>query len=389
MPNNKNHVSLINSFLPIFVVLAQYTVGGFSLGLILLFILSVVDLIRYRVVSIHKWMVVYILVCLFLQIFLHNQSKGILTILIMFFIFLASSGSINEKALYKSYKLCGTVVMIGLMYHVVLVYFFKQTVNPITILPIGEDLAANWVRSMVRPVSFFSEPQAYASYIVPFLFLSLKFKDYYWAVVITLTVFLSKSTQGFAMVMSLWSIHFFYSKNKYLSVLIFLSFLSLYLGSQFFEYAREKMENEAVSSVRLTRGFEIFGQMTSEEKIIGVGFQNVAEYVYNIKDSFEWGVGNEGYMLGFITGFSGNMVQFGLIGAFFLLLMYYKFWKNYDFHSHALLFTIFISSFAQNLVFNTYFVYFFLLYLGINRNHCKRLLLKNASKIHFIQNKSF
>ena len=386
MGYNTNHTDSINRFLPIFIVLAQYTVWGISLGLILLLIFSVTDLVRYQTVVIHKWMIIYIFACLFLQVFFHNLTNGVLTILTAFFTLLVLCGKINEKALCKSYKLWGAIMMVGLMYHVVLVYIFKQNVYPLRVLPVGIN-SADWMRLMDRPVSFFSEPQAYASYMMPFLFLLLRNKDYRWAIAVTLTIFLSNSTQGFFMMMVLWSFHFLYNgkKMKYWGVLIVVFFLSLYFFSPFFEYARGKMTDETASSIRLTRGFEIFDQMTAGEKLIGIGFQNVAEYVYSVKNKFEWGVGNEGDMLGFISGFSGNMVQFGLVGTFFLLLMYYKFWKNYDPHSRAFLLTIFVSSFSQNLVFNAYFIYFFLIYLGINTNHGKRLSFKkHHDKIHII-----
>jgi hypothetical protein len=370
---NTSKTNICCSFFAIFIVFAQYSIwsGGYNIGLLVLFFISVYYFIKTQKIFLHNWILILIIFCLFSQLFIHQSITGVFTVLIILTILLCLGDKIDEDKLYVYYKFWGTIAILGILYHSVMVFIFKQSVSPIR-LGLSTDLERNWADSIQRPMSFFSEPQAFASYVVPFLFLSLRKNELKWAAFITLSILLSTSTQGIVMMLILWGGYFVSKKSFRLRNIITFSLLFFYffLTPASESFKERTILKEGSTQVRIMRGFDIFETLSFKEKILGVGFGSVGEYVYGHERQLDWSIGNHDLnTLGFISGFSGFMVQFGILGTLLLIIMFYKFWRKYDSSTRSFLIMIFAAFFSQNMVFNVYFLYFFLFYLGMNKQN--------------------
>jgi len=371
----KNLKYSINWFLPIFIVFAQYNIVlNYSLGIILIFILSIIDLIKYKTISINKEVVTLIVVFILIQLIFHKSSIGIPSFLIVLLSIIVLSDKIDEAQLYKYFKIFGTIAMLGMLYHSLRFYVFGLESNPIQIFPrFGDNPDLNWYEGS-RPTSFFSEPQAYASYMMPFLFLSLRKREVIWAITITMSVFLSTSSLGILMMLILWFGYVFFEVKKIKTRISIFSVLSVFtlllIYSSTFEFSRNKiLETAFIGNPRISRGFEVYSVLNPKQMLIGVGYGDLGNFVYTIKENFIWGIGNESRAsLGYFTGISGIMIQFGLLGLIILITMFYKLWKKSKGFNRNFLFMIFACFFFQNLILNPYFIYFFIFFLGINKS---------------------
>lgn len=371
----------INWFLPIFIVFAQYSILiGYSIGLLMFLILSIYTFIKYKSITINKWVIIFIVTCILIQLIIHRNSTGINTFFIALISILVLSGKIDENKLFKYFKIFGSIAIIGMLYHSILTYVFGMHTSPIRILPqIGGNSTVDWFEPSLRPTSFFTEPQGYASYMMPFLFISLKKSELKWAIPITVSVLLSTSSQGIIMMLILWGGYVMIKIKDIKSRVSILSVMSLlimvFLFTPIFEFSRKKLiETEIDGNPRLSRGFDIFKELKQSEKIFGIGYGNVGDYVIKINYRFEWGIGNESITsLNYTSGMSGVMIQFGLVGLIVLLAMFYNLWIKSSSFNRVFLLMIFASFFSQNLLLNAWFLYFFMFYLGISNFDKKRL----------------
>lgn len=355
------------------MILAQYLIlSNYSIGILLLTLISIGTFIKYKDISINKWILYFILICVLSQLLIHQSLYGVATFLISVVSLAIFSNKIDEHLLLKYFKIFGTVAIIAIIYQSVYTYIFKVPVSPIKILPLdSEQSQLNWAENLLRPSSFFSEPQAYATYMMPFLFLTLKHQQFKWAVLITISVLLSTSSQGFIMMSILWlSILLNWKLGALLKISIFvliIGFIFSYLTLPVFEVSRNKiLQTEIIGNPRLSRGFEIFSSLNNHDKIFGIGFGNVGDYVYNIQESFTWAVGNTKEKLNYTSGFSGILTQFGLIVTIFFVYVMFRLWKVSQKINRPFLIMIFAAFFLQNLLLNSWFIYLFLFYLGIN-----------------------
>lgn len=355
------------------MILAQYIIlKSFSLGLIILLFFCFVYFISYKRILINKWIFYFIVSCMFSQIFIHKSFFGILTFIVILIAMSLLNDKINEDQLLKYWKVFGTIAIIGLVYQSILTYIFKLPVSPIKIIPLeSAEANLNWAMDLLRPSSFFAEPQAFATFMMPFLFLTLKKNQYGWSIFITFAVLLSTSSQGIIMMVILWLGFLIFTdisnRYKFIIFFTFITFIALYLYLPFFEISRAKLfQTEILGNPRLSRGFEIFFHLSNKEKLLGIGYGNVGDYVYNIRDSFIWGIGNSREKLNYTSGFSGLMVQFGLMNTFLFLFIFVKIWRDSLKINRTFLILILAASFSQNILLNAWFIYLFLFYLGIS-----------------------
>lgn len=179
--------------------------------------------------------------------------------------------------------------VIGLLYHVYIV-FLGGHVTPIQLpfLSMNKERVQNLVDlNFMRPTSFFVEPQAFVSFILVPLFLSLYHKKYIWSSILIISLFLSSSTTG---IITAFLILFFYffnpdrkSKAKLLQVcLVLLVMIFLYyilVHSQLFSVGYDKFQRtEFSSSERLTQGLSLVSSMNWLEYIFGVQFFTPVDY---------------------------------------------------------------------------------------------------------------
>ncbi len=366
-----NAALLVSTIFLLSIVLMQYSLYGIGMGYYVLLLMVCVLFVLYRKVFVEMWLLIYMMYCFLFQFIYHHYFHGdeisglsiVLCIVIIVFI----SPFIHINKLYETYKVIGGIAIIGLFYQAIMVYLFNQNVNMIKIINIDVLWANNY--SSNRPVSFFTEPQAYATFILPFLFLSLKFRDFILSIIITLSVFMSTSSQGIIISVILWLLYIYYEKKSIYKIVVSLLgivFLGLFLVLDVFSFARVKIFGiDIYNDVRLSRGFYIFSSLSGFEKWFGVGLgmENVKDYVVG-SGYFDWAQGND--MAGYTSGISGLLVQYGIIGGLIMALMFVSLFYKSNKDNRMILMMILISSFSQNLVFNSWFVYYFVIYMSFS-----------------------
>jgi hypothetical protein len=172
----------INWFLPLYFILAQYTFIVNNIGTVILIFSALYHYVRYnRKLKIHKWLALFIGYCSLMQLFhtINEFSVTAINNLVMPILFLIIISvfidDVNEENLYKAYSRIGMVVMSAMFYQSIGYYIWGMPAIPINILPVGADKVYLWGDFLgARPSSFFAEPQAYASYMMPLLFFAFK-----------------------------------------------------------------------------------------------------------------------------------------------------------------------------------------------------------------------
>jgi len=395
----RQRFGFINWFLPLYYILAQYSFIIANVGVVIMIIAALYKYLIYRKkLIIHKWVALFTGYCMLVQLMFHTiQNFSMTTInnlampILFLFIICVFSDDINENNLYKAYSIIGMIVMGAIFFQSINYYFWDKPAVPITILPVGLDESHYWGYFQgSRPSSFFTEPQAYASYMVPLLFLSLKRRRMIFAAVITLSIMLSTSSQGILITVIIWAVFLVLQAKgfitKFSTVVLAAGLAYLFFSTGIFEYSINKIETiNVLDNIRISRGFEIYGTFDVWNKLFGIGTGNLFNYVYSNLNLFDWAYdyirGGSMYLLGYYTGVSGTLIIYGLGAGLLLLFMFYRMGR-YDDRSNLTFLIAFIATFfAQNMLFNDWFLFYSLLYLGVcNKNVYNKNYLKLSFK---------
>lgn len=323
-----------------------------------------------------------------IMIFIHlNDSKTIINNIIGAIIAIIIIGifsvDINLEKLKKAYYLIAIIVSIGLLYHAVLVYGLGKAVTPIQLIPrLISQSTLQWEHSLMRPMSCFIEPQAYATFMIPAIFFLLNNKKIFWAVAGTICVFLSTSSLGIFMCSIMWLISLVDSnfslqmKIKIIfSAVIFLVFI---LNSNIFQFAFNKIENiDTSSDARLSQGFIIYRQMPIQDQILGVGKKSLIDYILNNNINvprmrYATDVGKWSY----VTTIAGIMIYYGLAGLSSFAVFVFGQLKKKNFLIKEFIILLFILSFGQSILFNVYFIMYYTLLFCLDNNKTKYIIFK-------------
>jgi len=262
--------------------------------------------------------------------------------------------------------------MVPIFIQALRLYLFSIPAVPIQILPIPESELHYWgFMQGSRPSGFFSEPQAYASFMIPLLVLSLKRQEYKFSYIISLSLIVSTSSLGIIMT-GLINLYFlFLSKIKtYQKVSIsitLLIFVYLLLNIDMFKFSINKIETtDFTNNIRLTRGFVVYSTFNTWDYIFGISNTLQSYVIRNIQDEYvqEYISAKSENLLGYSNTAAGVFIEFGLIGAIFFWRMLYKMFVNEDKNWRIFLYIIIILSFSQTCLFNAWFVFFYFIYLG-------------------------
>ncbi len=273
LENRKVDFSFIDWFLPIFMILAQYRVGGtFSnYGFVILIIYALYyTIFTNRIIMIPKQLLVftvYITIISFVNVTVMEEGFSVVffnrTLMPLILIYTLSTviPNINENNLFKAYVLIGSIAMGIMYYQAILLFLAGIPAVPVTILPVPIDQEHFWGNfSGTRPSSLFQEPQAYASFMLPLLVLSLKRKNTIFSLIISLSILLSTSSLGIIMV-GLVYLYFAIIGGIRTYMVIFRVFIVsilvfVFIKLEIFVFARDKiLLIEFEDNIRLTRGF--------------------------------------------------------------------------------------------------------------------------------------
>lgn len=385
--------SIIEYYLPFYIMLAPYRFGMIYLGTVGLFICAILTLIREngRIVfkksqAVFFTFLGYAIIKNIFNIFLGDNSFDTIfnktvsfTVQYLLLIFVCSF-DFDEDALFKAYKFAGAIFSAGLIYQLIKLYLFGAQVTPISIIP-GYILRGEIAEESIRPSSFFAEPEWFVSAMLPLEFLSLKKLDYKWAVFSTAMILASTSTVGVVLSAVLWlgvlgskSVKF---KSKAV-IAVFIAvictaFFTLNIFSGGNEKLKEVLDGESTVNSRIVVGFDTIATMDPVKLIFGENYNEPNTYIRNnigllrpdspVKDYIKDG----GHI--FLNSFCQLVFYYGIFGLIIYLWTYFSRLKKKNYGAKIYILMAIVGMFAQTSVLNSiYFVSMAILMLYDNIN---------------------
>ena len=387
--NSHKELHLIESFLPFYMLLAQYRLAIVDLGTVGLIIIALCTLYRHTWrVKWHKWMnsfgffMIFVLGRDIIKLIIGIGAKSVMLnrmidyLIIFLLIFIICGEEFNEKQLYKTWKIAGVIYSAALFVQIFSNYLLGHVMSPISIIP-GYELRTVEQLVNARPSSFFAEPAAYVTAMFPLLFMTLKKCEYKWAIFTTVAICISTSTVGVVLSIVLWGIFLLgkrISKNKkVMGLIIAFILIVIFLNNDVFLEARlklfEVLKGGSTVSSRITCGLETIKTLDWHEWIFGTNYNEVENYIAD--NAYRFSIGSTAMLYFTSTGkvflntFSEVIFRYGILGlgVFLVPLIREIISRESDLNSYASMITVAI--FVQSMLLNSiYFmiVMIFLLY---------------------------
>lgn len=334
-------VGFLELLFALYPILSGYSISGLPMYLLMLLVMDVFAIQRERVYdkSLMNPILLFTAFYVFHDMFLglmNGFPVGAFNMLIGVVIVLASLLIIAPTM--KLEKVIGSLYWVAILSIFGMIFHFGQfytgrPVTPLT-LPILEDLSdkTRLFEEVIRPRSFFPEPQSYVSFMMLPLIVALNERKFIWAGLIIFTVLLSTSTTGIVFVFLILGGFIFSQRIKltYQLVIIFAVVLFAYLlnTSDFFVYAMDKMNNTTMESdLRLYQGRSLVMNMNPLYWIIGMPYLNAYEY-YLSGETLGLDIVIYGDHDIFIPTLWNMILRFGLVGLALYLFIYYKLFIN-------------------------------------------------------------
>lgn len=303
-----------------------------------------------------------------ISLFRHSENESWLNNY-LFCIFLISAAImlfpelIDEQSFVKSYMIAGIVALAGLYYQAFQVYVLHQAVTSIVIFP---GLVSSYdqinVFGILRPMSFFSEPQAYISFMAPLFILMLSKNNIKFAILIAISFLLSTSSTGIvvvAVVSLIWGIKYIKKvQYKIMFIVAFSVMMYAFLKMNIFDFALQKLSNINVTdNVRITNGFAMFNNLSFADRMIGIGGGNIGYY---------WGIGMSNAT--YANSFAKTLIEYGYIGTATLCGVLLKLFFVKDETVKLLLIYTTVVMFGQTIIFNAWqLLTFVVMYIYIKK----------------------
>ena len=367
---------IVAYYLPLYYLLSQYTIGPVSLGTIGLGIVALTSIrIDKSLTSFRKhyrayiYFLLYVLIRDILKAFfgfesMQTQFNKIIEYFVVFILVLIiCNNPIDESKVFRAWKIVGSIFIAGIIYHSILVFLLARSVSPISIIP-GYDLLDGEV-GVYRPVSFFSEPAAFVTAIMPLLFLALKNNDFKWAVIVTISIFLSTSTVGIVLSIVLWASSFMIKrkekKKRFLilcfSLLLIVGFLTLDIFSESLSKFEIVVARGGTFGSRVLTGFEVISTQTPLSLVFGTNYNTAMQYVTDHLNLFISKATYNYWLVGyvFMNSFTNLIFCYGVVGLLLFLNPLIAFLKNEKYTAKPYIMTVLVALFGQSILLNSAF----------------------------------
>lgn len=395
MELNKKIVSYL---IPISLILSPFAIleKFYSVGLILLLIYGCFSITFMKnAIKLPKYLMAFI-IC-YVSIYSINvlrtggSSLNILNFVIgsVLSLFYLSTliGGFEFKKFYPVYKIITYIVSIVLIVQSFGLFLFDIPAIPINLLPVPEADYNFWdYFKGERPSGFFSEPQAFCSFVIPCFVFSLYRKEFLTSGLIFFAILLSTSTLGLAV--SLIILIYFLTSGTKISIATKMGFIIggvaifftlLHLG--LLDTSIDKLKSTPLeNNIRLVRGFYIYSNFNSIDKLFGISYDLQSYVLENVKESWVslYVNANLKQLLGYTTSFSGLLIQFGILSFILYIFFLIDCYRNASDEIKMLVIVTFILCFVQTIIFNAWFIFYMSIILGSNyeRGTSKFLVFK-------------
>lgn len=288
------------------------------------------------------------------------------------FSILCFSNYVRYDEFLKPFKLACAVFIAGLFYQVIQLFVFHQMLEgPIILFPsLLPEQNIYMKEGIVRPMSFFQEPQAFCSYIIVFVIFMIEEKQYFGAAIASLAILLSTSTEGLVLIVLVWLLYFLFTKSS-LWTKIFVAVgaffvVKQYLSLEIFSVGLEKATNtDYGDNVRVSQGFKVLNELSFGGWLFGMGTANNDFYA---RVGTKLGFGSDSVI--YFSSAAGVIINYGLfVGIAYWLFLLKKIIFKYK-PLFILSICLCVMPFAQTCFFSSTFVYLFSLYYLLLR-HCR------------------
>lgn len=237
---------------------------------------------------------------------------------------------LNLNKLCSCINLVGVICACGLLYHA----FELMLGHSITtiVLPFMPDPSesSRLFEYVLRPVSFFTEPQTYVSYMIIPLFLALSRRNLIWALGISVTILLSGSTTGIVMIAIMFGSYFFASKLGFIYRLLLVAAIIglgyFLITSEYTAVGLNKMNDINLSeNARIVNGFLVAKFMSVTDYVFGVPYANATDFCYGSNVAGMVILDRSGSV--FVSAIWVAIIQYGLFGLMIYLNLYYQILK--------------------------------------------------------------
>lgn len=376
---NAKKINFITWFLPLYGIFAYYQlpiVG--SVGSLILYAYTIVKIFRtfwggkqYYCIKSYLLFTVYLFTSQWIVFAINgglNSSRviNIFTVVMLFFSVTIGSQEIDIERFYKIYSLVAIISGIVMIAQFLQIYILGMTVSHIMLLPM--DVPESWYSGGLRPVGFFPEPQAFATYVLPCFVLALYKEKYIVVAIIAVSILCSTSSLGILCALGilgyfLWRSHIKLSHKFIITVLAIASVAYAFL-SGYFDFAIQKiMTTDYTNNVRLTRGWSVFMDLNPLQRIFGIGMNNLGYFIEHNKiiltDSITILMTHASY----ITTAYEVLVYFGVIGTCIYLIFAKDIFKYARYKILPIL--LVILSFGQTIIFNSAWVEYLIIAIAL------------------------
>lgn len=371
--------SYIEYYLPFYMLLVPYKFGIINLGTIGLLITAALTLLKNNFIFIwrgyYNRYLLFFAYCLLRDfidlLFGASSAKSQINLMIeytvlFFLVFIVCSVDFDEDKLYKAWRFAGTIYGLGLLYHIIMLYAFRKSVTPISIIP-GYSLRDVEFVATNRPSSFFSEPAAFVSAMMPLEFLALKRRDLKYAILSTILILLATSTVGIILSVVLWIsiIVTTRRKNGKKSVLVFILFLlvAFFMVVPAFNESYIKFlevaEGGSTFGSRVEAGFEVVSTLKPTELLFGTLFNEVSDYMAVNASLFDNSSKAINYYLRtgsiYLNTISVIIFKYGLIGVIFYWVTFKDKFSIKDYEAKVFLIMCLVTAFGQSSILGNYY----------------------------------
>lgn len=368
---------LISFIFPLFLILAQYKFFNINLGFIIVQGLSALILISTCKLKVQKHFLIFIssvFIAVFFSMFLYGKMyhgtifyyiNGLLLCLVV----IAFSAHIKFASLNRTLLIIGGGVTFIVICQGVYMAVSGAEMAPIKILPVTSAQQRLW-ENAPRPSGVFTEPQLYASFILPLFLLTVLKKNFIMSFIFMLGILLSGSTYGVMVIFSL-VVWLLITSGRLTSfkvwVLIFICVFILaiiFYTTGAFDKTLEKLaRTDITQGIRVAKAPLLFLEMSYSEKIFGME-STVGNFINQHINAFPWllpYLTNGSHLLDYVTGLFGLAIYYGIVPMVFFLWMLIALLVKGDQFQQGMAIIILLHSVSATILFNGYFVYFFVL----------------------------
>ena len=367
-------------FLPFYVILSYYVLPAVSsIGMLIIYMYVLVRIIKSILISndvvyVNKLLLIFVVYAICTQPFIFMVYGGCYSQWVFrvsrfrhcgILVICVCTQKINLDAFFNVYLIVGFICSIAIIFQSLQLYVLGMKVYPIVLLPID---TSSWFNGGTRPCGFFPEPQAYATYILPLLYYQLKKHNLKWVVFFSISILFSTSSLGIIAVVLLFGYYLMSSNtNKVFKIGAIILGLAIFLvirQTTVYDYAISKiLDIDITNNTRLSHGFDVFNKLSFEQKVLGIGKNNLTYFLSEerivLTDRVSILMRNSAY----ITSISDILVGFGVIGLLIYILFIVKQIITYD--DKMFIFLLLVLSFAQTIFLNSAWIFWMVIYFNM------------------------